>query len=363
MSDVAKPVYAGADERGGRAGMWNGRGRDLVVVAIIGMVTFTMPLWLVELGGYEALATKIVIWAIFALGFDLLLGFTGLLSFGHAAFFGTAAYITGLSLKHFSSDVIPAMAFAFVGTLLVALFIGFLTLRRTGIYFSILTLAFAEMIHALVLSSTLQRWTGGDNGLTGLHYPTLLGMNLRGIAVFYFCAVILVIMFLVAQFLKRSPFGLMLRSIKENPMRLEYTGINVWAYKMMAFLISAMYAGLAGSLMVIYEPYVATKFLHWSTSGEVVIATVIGGASTLIGPMIGAAFLMYFENVVQGMIGEQWRLILGLIFAAIVIFLPGGLIDIWRVVWRATGHKLLHGRRHNVPDMELTEPRHTDPRP
>jgi len=362
MSDVAKsateiPAGERREARPAAAlknGGLSGRNRDFIVAAFVALAILTMPEWLIQIGGYEALATKIVIFMIFAVGFDILLGFTGLLSFGHAAFFGTGAYITGLSLKHFSSDIIPAMLFSFGAVAMVAVFIGFLTLRRTGIYFSILTLAFAEMIHALVLSSTLQAWTGGDNGLTGLASPTLFGMSIKGITVFYFCAIIAILAFLAAQMLKRSPFGLMLRSIKENSMRLEYTGVNVWAYKMMAFIISAMYAGLAGSLMVIYEPYVATKFLYWSTSGEVVIMSVIGGVGTLVGPMIGATFLLYFENVVQGMIGEQWRLVLGIVFVAIVIFLPGGFMQVFRGIWRITGHRI-RSRRHNVPDMELDE--------
>lgn len=327
-------------------------GTDLLVIAAFSLVVLTMPYWIVWIAGYEALATKIVIWAIFALGFDILLGFTGYLSFGHAAFFGSAAYITGLSLKHLGSDIVPAMAISFVSLLAIAVILGLLTLRRSGIYFSILTLAFAEMIHALVLSSTFQQWTGGDNGLTGLPSPTLLGVRMNGLNVFYFSSAFLILGYIVARIVRRSPFGLMLRSIKENPMRLEYTGVNVFAYKMAAFVISAMYAGLAGSLMVIYEPYVATKYVYWSTSGEVVIMSVIGGIGTLIGPILGAAFMLYFENVVQGFIGEEWKLVLGLIFVFIVIFLPGGLADLGRRIWKLLGHTV-RGRRPNVPDMAL----------
>ncbi len=324
--------------------------RDLVVLVVFAIAVLTMPTWLVALGGYEALATKIVIWAIFALGFDILLGLTGYLSFGHAAFFGTAAYVTGLSLKHLSADILPAMALSFVVVLVVALALGVLTLRRSGIYFAILTLAFAEMAHALVLSSTLQKWTGGDNGLTGLASPSLFGSRLSDHSVFYICSALLIAGYVFARVLRRSPLGLMLRSIKENQMRLEYTGVNVFAYKMAAFVVSAMYAGLAGSLMVIYEPYVATKYLYWSTSGEVVIMSVIGGVGTLIGPIFGAGFMLYFENVVQAFIGEQWKLLLGIIFVAIVIFLPGGFADLGRLGWKAMGG-VVRSRRHNVPDM------------
>lgn len=351
MSDAAESTLASPVlERRAKGPSVRLQRGDLIMLAVFTFAVLTMPWWLIWIAGYEALATKIVIWAIFALGFDILLGFTGYLSFGHAAFFGSAAYITGLSLKHLSSDIIPAMAISFVCLLVIAFILGFLTLRRTGIYFSILTLAFAEMAHALVLSSTLQKWTGGDNGLTGLASPTLLGMRMHGLTMFYFAAAILIVAFVVALIIRRSPFGLMLRSVKENPMRLEYTGVNVFAYKMAAFVISAMYAGLAGSLMVVYEPYVATKYIYWSTSGEVVIMSVIGGVGTLIGPMIGAAFMLYFENVVQAFIGEQWKLVLGIIFVAIVIFLPGGFADLGRRVWRVTGHRV-RARRHNVPDM------------
>jgi branched-chain amino acid transport system permease protein len=317
--------------------------RDLLALAAFAVIVLTLPYWLAVIEGYDALATKIAIWALFAIGFNILLGFTGYLSFGHAAFFGAAAYVTGLSLKHLSADILPAMAISAGSTLVLAVLLGAVTLRRSGIYFSILTLAFAEMIHALVLSSTLQQWTGGDNGLTGLPSPTLFGLPMKGLSVFYLCAGLLIVGYAVVRIIRHSPFGLMLRSIKENPMRLQYTGVNLFAYKMAGFVISAVYAGLAGSLMVIYEPYVATKYLHWSTSGEVVIMSVIGGTGTLVGPAAGAAFMLYFENVIQGFIGEQWRLALGLIFVAIVIFMPGGLSQI------ATRLVRRQGRRRGTP--------------
>jgi branched-chain amino acid transport system permease protein len=337
-------------------------GREALVLGVFALIVLLLPFWLPLLGGYEALATKIVIWAIFALGFDILLGFTGFLSFGHAAFFGTAAYTTGLMLKHFSPDIIPAVVVSLSVTLTLAIVLGFLTLRRSGIYFSILTLAFGEMLYAAVLS-IFQKWTGGDNGLTMTTKPSLLGLPMQGLNVFYVCAILLIVGFAAARQIKRSPFGLMLQAIKENPMRLEYTGINVMGYKMMAFLISGIYAALAGSLMVVYEPYVATEFMHWSTSGEVVIMSVIGGVNTLIGPMIGATFMLYFENVVQAFIGEQWRLVLGLIFVLVVIFLPGGFVDLARRARKAMG-QVVPSRRDNVPDApgSIREERQRDRR-
>ncbi|THB71326.1 MAG: branched-chain amino acid ABC transporter permease [Desulfovibrio sp.] len=322
-------------------------GREVMLMVVFGALVLGMPQWLTWIGGYEALATKVLIWALFALGFDILLGFTAYLSFGHAAFFGTSAYVTGLMLKHVSASVIPAMLAAVTVNLALALLLGALILRRSGIYFSILSLAFAEMLHAAGLS-IFAKWTGGDNGLTMDTKPVLLGIPMEGRPVFFLCAVFVILGFAVARQIKRSPMGLMLQAIKENPTRLEYSGVNVMAYKFAAYVISAVYAGVAGSLMVIYEPYVATKFLHWSTSGELVVMSVIGGVNTLLGPMLGAGFMLYFENVVQSVIGEQWKLVLGLIFVCIVIFLPGGFMDLWRRLRALLGRA--KSRRDNVPD-------------
>ncbi len=325
--------------------------REVLIVGLFAAIVLTMPLWLTFIGGYRVLAHHIVIWALFAVGFDILLGFTGYLSFGHAAFFGSAAYVAGLSFKMVSSDVIPAMIITGVALLVLSLAMGYLTLKRSGIYFSILTLAFGEMLHALVKSSALQRWTGGDNGLTNIPERTLFGAPLHEDVVFLFSAAILIAGFAAARQIRRSPLGLMLRSIKENPMRLEYTGVHVWRYKMAAFVISAMYAGMAGFLIVVLEGYVASEYLYWTTSGEVVIMSVIGGVGTLIGPMLGAVFLLYFENVVQAEIGEQWLLVLGLVFMSMVIFVPGGFADLARRCWQAVDRRL-RPRRHNVPDMD-----------
>lgn len=306
--------------------------RDVLGVALFALVVLTMPFWFPWIGGYSGLDTKIVIWAIFALGFDLLLGFTGYLSFGHAAFFGVSAYATGLMLLHVSDNILPAMAVSVVVTIVLAFAIGFITLRRSGIYFAILTLAFAEMLHRAALS-IFQDWTGGDNGLTGLPTPMLFGLRMQDTNVYYLCALIAIAGFFVALRIARSPFGMMLRGIKSNPTRLAFAGIDVQRYKLMGFVLSAVYAGFAGSLMVIYEPYVATEFLSWSTSGEVVIMSVIGGVGTLFGPMLGAGFMLYFENVVSATLQDQWLLILGVVFVVIVIFLPGGFVDAGRRLW------------------------------
>ena len=295
-------------------------------VLVFSAVALTMPFWFPFLGGYSGLDTKIMIFCIFLVGFDILLGFTGYLSFGHAAFFGTSAYITGIMLKNYSDNIIPAMIVAVAATSVIALIIGLLTLKRTGIYFSILTLAFAEMFDSMAMSM-LQRWTGGENGLTGLPTPMLFSMEMKGDNIFYFCTLIAIVLFYAAKRIERSPVGLMMKSIKSNQVRLEYTGISALKYKLLAFVLSAVYAAIAGSLMVVYEPFVGHEFLGWHQSGEVVIMSVIGGVGTLIGPMLGAAFMLYFENVLSVSLGEQWLLVLGVIFMAVVIFMPGGFME------------------------------------
>lgn len=308
-------------------------------LTIFSVVVLTMLFWFPWIGGYGGLATKIMIWSLFALGFDILLGFTGYLSFGHAIFFGVSAYTTGLMFKHFSPEILPAMIVAVLVGTLASFFIGYVTLKKSGIYFSILTLAFGEMLHSSALS-TFGSFTGGENGLTLPDMiPVLLGIEMRDEVMFYLTALVLIGGFYIARRISNSPFGLILKAIKSNQERLEYTGIDVQKYKLGAFVISAVFASVAGSLMVVYEPYVGTEYLRWSTSGNLVIMSVLGGVGTLIGPIIGAAFMLYFENVLSVPLGEEWLLVLGLIFMAVVIFLPGGFTDGVKRLYEKMGGK------------------------
>jgi ABC-type branched-subunit amino acid transport system permease subunit len=291
----------------------------------VAVVLIGLPWFLPLIGGYTELATQIVLWGIFALGFDLLIGFTGLLSFGHAAFWGLGAYAAGFLLLRVSDNLALALI---AGTLIAgitAVVLGYLTLRRRGIYFSILTLAFAEMFYYAALS-IFQDWTGGDNGLTGIPTAQFLGFTMKGATIYYVIAAFAFVGIYVARRIARSPYGLILRAIKSNETRLASTGIDTRRYKLMAFFISGLYAGVAGSLSAVYQTYVPTDALHWTTSGEVVMMAVIGGVGTLFGPMLGAGIVLYLENVLSATI-PQWLLIQGLIFMAFVIFLPGGVVD------------------------------------
>lgn len=332
--------------------------------------------------GYPDLMQRFVIFGIFAIGFNILFGLTGYLSFGHAAFLGAGSYAGVWMLKLLTINVIPAIIISTVVAGIFSLLIGYISLRRSGIYFSILTLAFAQMSFALA-ASVLTPITGGETGLqTALNDPRILdgaasstgnipAPSLFGLEMgdsvqvpmgdwlwtfnvgYYLCAFMLFIAFYIAIRIFRSPFGMMLKAVKSNSQRLSYTGISPRPYTLAAFVISGMYAGLAGGLMVSMDPLAGAERMQWTASGEVVLMTILGGVGTLIGPVLGAGMIKYFENIfskindnllhqwfafmpdgledfmvtiIHPFVGKGWHLTLGLMFMLIVIFLPGGLI-------------------------------------
>lgn len=345
---------------------------DLLLFLGFTIAVLAMPIWLQPFGAaYPDLLQRFTIYAILAVGFNILFGLTGYLSFGHAAFFGVGSYAAVWSFKLLSMDVVPAMIFAIAISGLFALLIGYVSLRRSGIYFSILTLAFAQMSYNLAYS-VLTPITNGETGLQltlndpryldrmfsaatpGLPSPTLFGHSLGGFAGFYFCAGFLIIAFFIAQRIAGSPFGMMLKGIKSNQTRMNYTGFNTKPYTLAAFVISGMYAGLAGALLAVTDPLVGAERMQWTASGEIVLMTILGGAGTLIGPVIGAWLIKYFENIFSAInenilarfwdflpdgadhvavlisskfVGEGWFLTLGLVFVLIVVFLPGGIME------------------------------------
>ena len=343
--------------------------KDIILVAAFSVVVLAMPLWLDPLGAaYPDLMQKFAIYGIFAIGFNILFGLTGYLSFGHAAFLGVGSYAAVWSFKLLTMNVLPAILFSVVFAGVFALIIGFISLRRSGIYFSILTLAFAQMSYNLAYS-VLTPITNGETGLQltlndprwldgpageGLPSTTFFGLEMIGYSGFYFCAVLLIIGFFVSVRIFRSPFGLMLRAVKTNQNRMNYTGLNSRPYTLSAFVISGMYAGLAGALLAATDPLAGAERMQWTASGEVVLMTILGGMGTLLGPVVGAAIIKYFENIFSAFnetalqdvfsflpswlqdlfvglsspfVGEGWHLTLGLIFMLVVIFLPGGAME------------------------------------
>lgn len=345
---------------------------ELLYMAIFSLVVLTMPIWLKPFGAaYPDLMQKFAIYGIFAIGFNILFGMTGYLSFGHAAFLGAGSYAAVWSFKLFTMNALPAVAFAVLIGGLFAAAIGYICLKRSGIYFAILTLAFAQMSYNLAYS-VLTPITNGETGLQlaigdarildrlvgieaqGIPTPNFFGISLSGIYGFYFCAIVLILCFYFAMRLNRSPFGMMLRAIKSNQTRMAYTGFNTKPYAWTAFIVSGMYAGLAGGLLAATDPLAGAERMQWTASGEVVLMTILGGAGTLLGPLIGAGVIKYFENIFSAyhegklheafsflpdgleyvmvqitapFVGEGWHLTLGIVFMLIVIFLPGGLME------------------------------------
>jgi branched-chain amino acid transport system permease protein len=277
---------------------------------------------------YQSLATQVLIFGLFALGFNLLYGYTGLLSFGHAAYYGLGAYGTGLALAKLKVTSLWLGVGLGLGTALIGgALIGFFCLRRRGIYFAMLTLAFAQMLYFIAFHAA--DLTGGDDGLRGipLHPLTLPGvtLSLRTPLVFYYFAYVVVV--LAVAGLKRildSPFGAVLQAIRENSDRAVACGYDINRVKLLSFVFSASFAGLAGALDALRLTVVPVESLYWTTSGQVVIMTLLGGAGTFFGPFVGAAtFLVLADRLSLFM--EAWPIVIGAIFMAFVLFLPRGI--------------------------------------
>ena len=351
---------------------------NYVATLLFAAVVLSAPIWLAPFGAnYPDLLQKFAIFGIFALGYNLLFGATGYLSFGHAAFLGIGSYTAVWSFKLFTMNILPAVIMSTLVSGVFALLIGYICLRRSGIYFSILTLAFAQMAYSLAYS-VLTPITNGETGLQltqqdpryidamagvvvqeGLPSTNLFGLSVNGYSGFYICAVVLILAFFISLKIFRSPYGLKLAAIKSNQMRMQYTGFNTKPYLLSVFVISGMFAGLAGGLLAAIDPLAGAERMQWTASGEIVLMTILGGAGTLIGPLLGVVVIKYFENIfsainesilhgifsflpdtlenivvtVTGLfVGEGWHLSLGLVFMLVVIFLPGGIMQALGVI-------------------------------
>ncbi|MEV6814895.1 branched-chain amino acid ABC transporter permease [Micromonospora sp. NPDC051296] len=281
-----------------------------------------VALWLPN-GLYPAIAVDILCWALFAVAIDLLLGFTGLMSFGHAAFWGTSAYATGLVAIHAG---VPFPVAVLAGALVAAVLavpIGYLAVKRTGIYFAMVTLAFAQMIYYIA-----NKWgtvTGGENGLQSVPRE-LFGLDLSDEFYFYYAALPIVLLGLAAAWrIVHSPFGRVLVGIRDNPARARALGYPVHRYKLTAFVLSAFLAGLGGGLFVMGHRFVSLDALHWTTSGKAVIVVVLGGIGTLWGGVLGAAILVRLEDWLSYSGFETIGLVTGSIFVLVVLLFRRGI--------------------------------------
>jgi branched-chain amino acid transport system permease protein len=294
-----------------------GRIAWLVGLAILVMAPF--------IGLYPIFMMKALCFAIFACAFNLLLGYTGLLSFGHAAYLGAAAYVTGWLVK--SAGFSPELG-VLAGTLLAAaigLVVGAIAIRRQGIYFAMITLAMAQMVYFVWLQAP---FTGGEDGLQGVPRGKLFGLiDLANDTVLYFVVLaVFVAVFLFIVRVVHSPFGQVLKAIRENEPRAVSLGYDVDRYKLLAFVLSTGLAGLAGSLKTLVLGFATLSDAHWSLSGEVVLMTLLGGMGTFAGPVIGAFTIIGLQNFLADRVGSWVTVIIGVIFVVCVVAFRRGFV-------------------------------------
>jgi branched-chain amino acid transport system permease protein len=305
-------------------------GSRKVVLGLVGLAVFlaVFPWILGHIGGGIALASRILVLALFGLGVDLIFGFTGLLSFGQAAFYGVGGFVAGYLLVHgYLHSSILALA---VGTAVAALagaLIGALSLRQVGVYLAMLTLAFGQMFYFLDISA-LRNYTGGENGLPGVpraHF--LIGHLSPNNEAYVFIAIVYFIMFAAMWLIVKSSFGHVLRAILENPERAAATGHDVYRYKLVAFIIAAAYAGVAGGLLGLFQGYLPPDMFTIDTSGQIIVIEIIGGPGTLVGPLFGSFVWIYLSQVLQNFssVAGLWRLILGVVFVLLITGFRSGI--------------------------------------
>jgi len=291
--------------------------------------------------GYPVFLSKLLCFALFACAFNLLIGFTGLLSFGHAAFFGAAGYVAGNALKNWGLPFELGLLAGVAAGALIGLVMGALAIRRQGIYFSMITLALAQMVYFGALRAG--EFTGGEDGLQGVPRGRLLGaVDLSNDTALYFVVLgICVLAFALIVRTVHSPFGQVLKAIKENEPRAVSLGYDVDKYKLLAFVLSAALAGLAGATKTVILGFETLTDVHWTMSGLVILMTLVGGMGTLAGPMLGAIIIIALENKlgdwgtllaqVSGIewfntIGEAVNMVVGLIFIICVLLFRRGII-------------------------------------
>ncbi len=314
--------------------------RPFLIEALTAIGLIAAPFVLPYLDFTPTTMSRIVVWGLFGIGFDILFGFTGLLSFGQSAFFGTGGMVAAYLLTR--ADFPHVLTSVVIGTIVAAIvgyLVGLIALRRTGIYFAMITVAIAEVFY-FVEFNPLSEYTGGENGLPGVPTPSYsLGSHVihfntdwtlyAFFAFWYFVGIVF------ALRIVRSPVGVIFSAIRDNPLRAAAVGHNVHGYKLTAFVIGAAYAGFAGGLLGVLQGFMPPEAFTFDTSGQLVIQTAIGGAGTLFGPLLGATVWLYLSDFFQNTLhlGATWKLVLGVVFVLLVCFLRRGLIGAIRDIY------------------------------
>src|ERR1700749_1086986 len=328
--------------------------RPFLIETLTALGLLIAPFVLPHLGFAPNTVNRILVWGLFGLGFDILFGFTGLLSFGQSAFYGTGGFVAARLFDRAGfPNVVLALIIGMIAAAAVGYLVGLIALRRTGIYFSMITVAIAEVFF-FVEFNPLSDFTGGENGLPGVPTPSLnLGFTTlhfgNGWSLYQFIAFCYFIGIVIALRIVRSPVGAIFSAIRDNPLRATAIGHNIHAYKLTAFVIAAAFAGFAGGLLGVLQAFMPPDAFTFDTSGQLVMQTAIGGRGTLFGPLVGAAVWLSLQDFLQAALGlgAAWKLVLGLVFVLLVCFLRrgivGGIEDLYR---------LISGKRTREPDPD-----------
>ena len=299
------------------------------VMALLIVAPFALPEF------WRRFLTEILIWGLLAMSSDLLIGYTGMVSFGHSAFFGLGMYgAAGALLIHDPPNLWLAILFGLAGAAGVALFVAYFSTRLRDIYFAITTLIFSQIFYVIIFTWTSV--TGGENGLIftrpHLTIPFLYNARFTSTTMHWFVLAVVTASYLFLRRLTQSPFGMVLQSIRENEARTRAIGYPVNRYKIVAVLLSGLFAGLAGVLYAIQNQFAAPDFVYFITSGDTVIFNVMGGVGTLVGPIVGAGFFQLMRELLSRFFGDQFPYLipLGAVFIAMIIFLPQGLLGFAR---------------------------------
>jgi len=267
------------------------------------------------------LASHVLVWGLFAVAFNMLWGVTGMLSFGQALYYGLGAYFVGLMVEYLGSAwYLPAIGIGMLAVAATSFLLGLLVIRVGGVYFTMLTLAFGQL--AWQITFKWYDFTGGDDGIQGIAAP---GFLQNPIAYYYFLLVLVMLSIWILKRMAYSPFGLMLRCVRQNPERVRFLGRRVRRNQLRVYMVSSLFAALAGSLMAGIDNSIHTDMFFWTTSGEVILMSVLGGLNQFFGPFVGAAVIIIIEDIV-GAWTEYWSLIIGSIIMSMVILFPKGLV-------------------------------------
>ena len=274
------------------------------------------------------LATEIMIYGLFAVGFNLLLGYTGILSFGHAAYFGVGCYGCGMAVRYFEMSIWEGLMVSILLGALLASLIGAVAIKKRGVYFAMISMAVAQMLYFLALSP-LKKWTGGEDGLKfipklSLQFPFHIDLQ-SPFPLYYFVYFVVSISILAIWRILNSPFGRLLQAIRENEERTIASGYNVTMAKFISLVFSGLFSSLAGGLFFVYLGYGPLQTLFWLTSGTILLMTILGGMHTFIGPVVGVAVFLYAQNKFSWIM-ERWQLVVGILFVALILIFPEGIV-------------------------------------